>query len=45
MKLGYMWPDIGKLRSDLSRSGTETLRYRLLSAAVAMQSALGRGRF
>jgi len=41
MKLGYIWPDLSKLRQDMSRGGTDSLRYRLISAACTMQSALG----
>ena len=42
MKMSYVWSDISKLRLDMSKSSTDTLRYRLLTAAVNMQSALGR---
>ena len=42
MKMTFMWPDISKLRQDMGRSGSESLRSRLLAAATTMQSALGR---
>jgi hypothetical protein len=42
MKMSFMWPDISKLRQDMARSGSESLRSRLLAAATTMQSALGR---
>ena len=40
-KLCFLWADLGKLRSDLSRLSTSSLRSRLLTAASIMQSALG----
>ena len=40
-KMCFLWHDLGKLRSDLSRVSTHTLRSRLLTAASLMQSALG----
>lgn len=41
MKMCFMWQDIGKLRQDFGRLSSQSLRSRLLTAAAAMQSALG----
>ena len=41
MKICFIWPDISKLRLDMSKSSTDSLRYRLVSAVCAMQTALG----
>jgi len=40
-KMCFLWSDLPKLRADLSRVSTSTLRSRLLTAASIMQSALG----
>merc|ERR1719158_1760144 len=37
----FLWSDLPKLRADMSRVSTSTLRSRLLTAASIMQSALG----
>jgi len=41
MKMCFMWSDLARLRADLARVTTTSLRARLLTAASAMQSALG----
>jgi len=41
MKMSFMWGDLGRLRSDLARVTSTSLRAHLLTAAAAMQSALG----
>jgi len=40
-KMCFMWPDLSKLRSDLSKVCVNSFRFRLLTAATIMQSALG----
>ena len=40
-KICYIWSDVSRLRSDLSRLNLTSLRVKLLSAAHNMQSALG----
>ena len=40
-KICYLWSDLPKLRSDMSRLNNESLRVKLVSAAHNMQSALG----
>ena len=37
----FFWADLGKLRSDLTRVSTSTMRSRIPMAASIMQSALG----
>jgi len=41
MKMCFMWPDVGKLRQDMSKLSSQSFRFKLLSAATTMQSALG----
>ena len=40
-KICYLWSDLPKLRSDMSRLNNESLRVKLVTAAHNMQSALG----
>ena len=40
-KICHLWPDLAKLRSDMSRLNMTSLRARLVAAGQAMQSALG----
>jgi len=40
-KMCFMWPDLSKLRSDLGKVCVNSFRFRLLTAATIMQSALG----
>ena len=40
-KICYLWSDLSKLRSDMSRLNVTSLRSKLVAAGQSMQSALG----